>query len=375
MRVVDHDRPVFAIVSTDIRRDLVAPLRHFTRLRVVHFYRQAPYADLTTEDMDDCLIRYTTPLDLFGKLRQVRPDIVQGVEPFSIRLLPYLYAVFSAAVLRHILLVIVTLENRPLASKHGPVFSSVMRSILRPVFSYARLIIHLNKGARRNVLSVGVYDGKLWRLMYGTWGIDASEFTPHRNGSEPYLGPGPVVLFVGRLHAEKGVFYLLDAYSQVKEQLPQAKLVFIGDGPARSAMTDIAAHHGWAADVALKGTIKNRDLPSYFRAADLFVAPSITTRKWEEQVGMTNIQAMACGVPVVSTRSGAIPEYVPEEAGVLVPERDPKALAEAIIRLLCDESLRRRMGEAGRSYAVEHYDARRNVEGAEAIILERCLGL
>lgn len=375
MRAVGLDRPVFAIVSTDIRRDLVAPLRHFTRLRVVHLYRQAPYGDLTPEDLEDSLIRYTTPLDLFRKLRKARPDIIQGVEPFSVRLVPYLYAVLSAAVLRRIFLVIVTLENRPLPSKHGRIFSSVLRGILRPAFGYARLIIHLNKGARRNVLSVGAYEGKLLRLMYGTWGIAPSEFTPHRDGSEPNLGPGPVLLFVGRLHTEKGIFYLLDAYGQVKEQLPQVRLVFIGEGPARSEVTRIARHHGWAADLVLTGTIKNRDLPSYFRAADLFVAPSITTRKWEEQVGMTNIQAMACGVPVVSTCSGAIPEYVPAAAGVLVPERDPEALAKAIIRLLSDQSLRRRMGEAGRAYVVAHCDARKNVERAEEIILERCLGL
>lgn len=90
---------------------------------------------------------------------------------------------------------------------------------------------------------------------------------------------------------------------------------------------------------------------------------------------MTNIRAMACGVPVVSTRSGAIPECVPDAAAVLVPERDPEALAEAIVQLLCNESLRRKMGQVGRAYVIDHCDARKNVERAEEIILERCLGL
>ena len=211
--------------------------------------------------------------------------------------------------------------------------------------------------------------------MYGTWGVDLDEFTPQRNGREPNFGPGPVLLFVGRLHAEKGVFDLMDALDLVKTQMPQAKLVLVGDGPARPGIERTVAERGWAETVILTGTIKNRDLPPYFRVADVFVAPSITTRKWEEQVGMTNIQAMACGVPVVSTRSGAIPEYVPDGvAGILVPERDPQALAEAILRLLSDEGLRRRMGKAGRIYAVEHYDAGKNVQRAEEIILERCLG-
>ena len=85
---------------------------------------------------------------------------------------------------------------------------------------------------------------------------------------------------------------------------------------------------------------------------------------------MTNIQAMACGLPVVSTRSGAIPEYVPDgRAGFLVPECDPQALAGAILRLLGDEALRQRMGAAARDYALEHYDARANVARAEEQLL------
>lgn len=370
-----HDCPTFALVSTDIRRDLVAPLRHFTHLRVVHFYRKVAYGDLATDELDESLVAYGSPLDLFRHLWQVRPDIIQGVEPFLIRLLPYLYAAFAVAVLQRTPLVIVTLENRPLAEKHGPVFSRLLRILLRPYFDYARLIICLNEGARRNVLSVRPYEGKLRRLMYGTWGVDLDEFTPQYDGREPNFGPGPVLLFVGRLHAEKGVFDLLDAFALVKIQAPQARLVLVGDGPARAEIERFAAERDWAEDVILTGTVKNRDLPPYFRAADVFVAPSVTTRKWEEQVGMTNIQAMACGVPVVSTLSGAIPEYVPDGvAGILVPERDPQALAGAILQLLSGENLRRRMGEAGRAYAVEHYDAGKNVQRAEEIILEHRLG-
>jgi glycosyltransferase involved in cell wall biosynthesis len=65
------------------------------------------------------------------------------------------------------------------------------------------------------------------------------------------------------------------------------------------------------------------------------------SKKWEEYVGMTNIRAIPCGVPVVATRSGVIPECVPDVAAVLVPERDPEAPAEAIVQILSNESLRR----------------------------------
>lgn len=375
MRVVDHDRPVFAIVSTDIRRDLVAPLRHFTRLRVVHLYRQAPYGDLTPDDLDDSLIRYRTPLDLFGKLRQVRPDIVQGVEPFSMRQMPYQAFIYVYALLRQVPLVAGAHISRPLREKYGYLPALLMKAIMRPYLRYTRIFLYLNEGGRQNLLWMGVPQAKLVRHMYGTWGVDVDEFTPAKDGREPHPANGPVLLFVGRLHREKGIFDLLTAYEQVRHAFPNVHLLLLGGGPQRSEAEKMVEQQGSQDTVRLLGSVRHRDLPPHFRAATLFISPSITTKKWEEYVGMTNIQAMACGVPVVSTRSGAIPEYVPEAAGVLVPERDPEALAEAIIRLLCDESLRRRMGEAGRAYAAEHYDARRNVEGAEAIILERCLGL
>lgn len=368
-------RPVFAIVSTVIRRDLIAPMRFFTRLEIAHLYHRASYGDLTSDDLNLVpTIHYKAPWDLFRKLWQIHPNIVQGVEPFSVRLLPYMYTILWIAFFQRLPLVVVTLENRPLTEKLGAVFSVMLRAAIRPVFNYARLIICLNEGARRNVLSVGPYERKVRRLMYGTWGVDLEEFHPQRNGSEPDFGARPVLLFVGRLHPEKGVFDLLEAFTIVKSRIPHAKLVLVGDGPARPRIEQIVADKDWGSSVFLTGVVRNRDLPAFFRAADLFVSPSVTTRKWEEQVGMANIQAMACGVPIVSTRSGAIPEYVPDGvAGILVPERNPQSLAEAILFLLTNEDLRQHMKEAGRAYAIAHYDARRNVQIAEEIILQHCL--
>jgi glycosyltransferase involved in cell wall biosynthesis len=367
-------KPIFAVVSTDIRRDLVAPMQFFNRLEIVHFYRRTSYGDLTPDDLKPVHINYRTPWNLLQKVWRTHPNIVQGVEPFSIRLLPYTYAIFWIARFQHIPLVSVTLENRPLVEKFGAVFSRILPVALRPVFRYARLIICLNEGAKRNVLKVGPYEEKVQKFMYGTWGVDLDEFHPWKNGHEPNFGVGPVLLFVGRLHSEKGVFDLLDAFAIVKEHVPQATLVLVGEGPARPQIEQMIAGKSWGSSVFLTGAVRNRDLPPIFRAADLFVSPSITTRKWEEQVGMTNIQAMACGVPIVSTRSGAIPEYVPDGiAGILVPERNPRALADAILLLLADEELRQRMGEAGRAYAVARYDARKNVLMAEESILQALL--
>ena len=87
-----------------------------------------------------------------------------------------------------------------------------------------------------------------------------------------------------------------------------------------------------------------------YRAADVFCLPSL-----QEGFGIAFLEAMASGLPIVACRSTAVPEVVPDgEAGLLVPPDDPKALARALIRLLRDPLLRRRMGEAGMRKAREH---------------------
>lgn len=369
----ESTRPTLAIVSTDIRRDLVAPMRCFERLHIVHYYRYAPYGDLAPEDMDGSLLRYTSPRDLFWQLERARPDIVQGVEPFSFRLLPYQAAISLYTRLRGVPLFAGAHIGRPLHIKYGRLPALLLRVLAQSCLRSTRLFFYLNEGARRNLLWLGVPEAKLVRHMYGTWGIDPDEFTPLRDGREPKWQQEPVLLFVGRIHAEKGIFDLLEAYGQIRCLAPAVHLAVIGDGPQRGQVERLVHEKGWHDYVHLLGTVKNRDLPPYFRAATLFVSPAVATRRWEEYVGMTNLQAMACGLPVISTRSGAIPEYVPETAGVLVPEHDPEALAAAVLCLLPDEARRREMGQAGRSHAARHYDARKNVQLAERIILERCL--
>ncbi|MCU0521883.1 MAG: glycosyltransferase [Anaerolineae bacterium] len=364
--------PRFAIISADIRRDLIAPLRYFRRLEITHFYRRAPYQDLVAEDWNADLVCYDSPQQLYRLIRQAHPDVVQAGEPFGMRPLPYLYSVYLAARSRNLPLVVPTLENRPLKVKYGPALAEALKILLRPVFAYASLIIYLNQGALANIRMVGNYEAKAQHLMYGTWGVDPEEFAPGPKRAAPAVKR---ILFVGRLAQEKGVFDLLTAFGKVHSAFPAVQLTLIGDGPDRGEAEAKAASAPWGSSVRLLGTVKNRDVPAHFRDADIFVAPSITTPRWEEQVGMTNIQAMACGVPVVSTKSGAIPEYVPDGvAGILVPERDPEALAQALLRLLRDDELRDTLGQQARTYTLQHYNAEESVRRAEAAILEHCLG-
>lgn len=364
------------MVSTDIRRDLLAPMHAYSRLDLVHFYRRAPYGDLTPQDLATApgrLIACRSTRDLVRRLEHVRPAILQTVEILALRQFPTVAAITRFARRTGTPLVAGVHMGRPVRDKYGRVLAAALRVILRPTVEAAALFFCVNDGARRNLLWLGVPERKVVRLMYGTWGIDPQAFTPVRNGHEP-AWPPDTLLFVGRIDAEKGIDDLLRAFQIVRDQVPGARLEIVGAGPAEASAQAWVRDRGLQGTVTFHGTIKHRDLPPYFRAAAVFVSPAVTTRRWEEYVGMTNIQAMGCGIPVVSTRSGAIPEYVPPEAGILVPERDPAALADALARLLEDDGTRRAMGQAGRAHAVAHYDARQNVIAAESLLLERVLG-
>jgi glycosyltransferase involved in cell wall biosynthesis len=364
-------KPILALVSIGVRRDLIAPLVYFTKFNLVHFYQKSVYGDLSPEDMDSTLHAYSSPIQLYRGLVAAHPDAIQSVEPFSFYTQPFLWACVMAARKTSAPLVVPTHENRPLDIKFGKTRATMLRRLLNIVFARACLIITHNNGGRSSVLECGAAPEKIVRGMWGNWGVDTREFFP-RTSRPPDLPP--TVLFVGRLHREKGVFVLLDALVRVQQLIPDAKLVYIGDGPAHDELNARIQAYGLADAVTLAGTIKHRDVPAALARADVFCAPSITTQKLAEQVGSSSLQAMAAGVPVVSTRSGAIPEYVPDGvAGILVQENHPEALANALSELLADPARTQEMGRRAREYACAYYDARTNVERGEQLVMEHCL--
>jgi glycosyltransferase involved in cell wall biosynthesis len=146
----------------------------------------------------------------------------------------------------------------------------------------------------------------------------------------------------------------------------------VGDGPERERLQAQAQRLGVADRITWFGTVKNADLPPYMRAAEFLVLPSISTKLWVQQLSITAWQAMGCGLPVISTQTGCMDEFTPPETGILVQERDSRALATAMIALLGNPSKRQQMSQAARQYALQRFDAKRNVEHAEQTILEWC---
>ena len=371
-----------AIITEAIRRDNHAPLRFFKKIRVVHLYGRAPYQDMTKDELAGA-VHYHSLRDLYARLIKLEPDIIQGSEPFASRqsLLLSLVALLAARRLR-VPLIFPTLENRPLEDRVpfgavGTLLLPLLRWYFRVYAEYAQHIIALNNGAASNLRAAGVPDAKILRFPWGVWGVDRSLFYRRRLVPHPVFHD-PTILFVGRLAPEKGVMDLLSAFAQLAPRYDDWQLVFIGPGWLKDDIQTFAKANRLADRIHVLGPLPNRELPAYYSAARVTVYPSVTTHRgdladlqgWSEQVGTVILQSMACGTPVVATSSGAIPEYLHADTGLLVPEHDPEALARAIKRVMTDDRLRDRLSRNGERYIADRFDAKKNVEKAEAMILE-----
>jgi glycosyltransferase involved in cell wall biosynthesis len=170
-----------------------------------------------------------------------------------------------------------------------------------------------------------------------------------------------LVLTTGRLHPVKGHAEAIPALAQVVAQRPDVHFVWAGEGEERPLLEQRLARYNLTGRVHLLG---NRDdVPALLTASDLFLLPSHS-----EGLSVAVLEAMAAGLPVVATAVGGTPELVIDgESGLLVPPRDPAALAEAILALLNDPGLAQRLGENGRYRATTQFTIQQMVQQTESL--------
>jgi glycosyltransferase involved in cell wall biosynthesis len=178
-------------------------------------------------------------------------------------------------------------------------------------------------------------------------GVDIEQYSP---AVTPAIQPEtPMILFVGRLVERKGIFDLIDAYTNIREEV-EAELYIVGSGGEQQALQRIIDSRGLEESIHLLGNIPIEELPGYYAAADLVCHPS----HWES-FAIVNIEAIACGAPVITTRLDAVEDYITDgETGILVPPNDPEALAGALKQLLDDDALREQLAIAGREVATSY---------------------
>ncbi|MEI6045840.1 MAG: glycosyltransferase family 4 protein, partial [Chloroflexota bacterium] len=181
-------------------------------------------------------------------------------------------------------------------------------------------------------------------------GIDLSRFEHDVEPLSQYNDGKLNILFVGRFsERRKGLKYLLRAFTYVKREIPNARLIIVGKGEVKGYRRYLLRHG--IEDVIFTGFVSDEDLPRYYRSSQIFCAPSTGG----ESFGIVLLEAMASGVPVVASD---IPGYASvldhDKQGALVEPRNGEALAMTLIHLLADAELRAQMGEAGKKKATEY---------------------
>ncbi len=197
--------------------------------------------------------------------------------------------------------------------------------------------------------------GEVWRekgyrgaqKVVPQFGTDEQLFQPQSTHPQRPFTLG----YIGRLVEEKGVHLLLEAASQLEGDW---RLRIVGGGPLREALETFAGELGIAERVAFIGQIASTEMPAQYAEMDVLVLPSLTRPNWKEQFGRVLVEAMACGVPVVGSDSGAIPGVI-GEGGLVFHEGDVDHLAKHLHDLQTKADLRTILGEVGRRRVLTHF--------------------
>jgi len=237
------------------------------------------------------------------------------------------------------------ITNHGLISASAPAWlnSFYKHFVSRTTFHIADHIICYTDIERKNIERLGIDQRKISVIHNG---VDTTLFAPlasKKNADKKQI------LWVGRYVTGKGVEYLIEAFSLVQKKIPGSHLVLVGDGPEKPLIENRIRNLHLHSSVTLIDYLDNEELPEIYKNSDVFVLPSLM-----EGVPRTILEAMACGVPVVTTN---IPHLVSiiDGAGLVVPPKDPASLSNAIFTILENASLAEQIGQRGRNRIVQDY--------------------
>jgi len=189
-------------------------------------------------------------------------------------------------------------------------------------------------------------------------GVDIERFNPKTKiNLKNKFNSDYLIFSVGRLVEKKGIKYLVMAMKYIVKKYPDAKLIIGGDGPERKNLERLVENLNMRKNVTFLGYVKPSELPRYYASSDVFVLPSIETSQGDtEGLGVVILESLASGTPVVASRTGGIPEPIRhKENGLLSNPKDPRDIAEKIILILSDTSLRKKLSSEGRSYVQKQF--------------------
>lgn len=278
-------------------------------------------------------------------IKQLKPDIVHAHDPHGVAMAALALSMSTQ------------LAKPPLVASRRVDFHLRGSSLSRWKYRQVDCFICASEAIRQMLVGDGVPEARAVTVHEG---IDLGRVAaaPPAKLHEEFWLPhhAPIVGNVAALVPHKGQKHLIEAAALVVRQVPDARFVIAGQGELQAALEKQIKDHHLEKHVLLAGF--RPDVLSVHQAFDLFVMSSVT-----EGLGTSLLDAMAAGKAIVATEAGGIPEVVVNgTTGLLVPPRDHEAMAQAIVTLLKDDDLRRRMGAAGLARAREHFSAERMVQ-------------
>ncbi len=213
----------------------------------------------------------------------------------------------------------------------------------------------------------GVSPSKMFHIPTG---VDTRHYYPVP-GARAKLGfseDTPILLYTGRFSHEKGLFVLLEAINQLKEEIPTIELHLLGSGPQETLLKQRAESYGLTQQVIFHGWVDRADMPLYYTAASITILPSFS-----EGLPRTMLEALSCATPFIGTRiTGMIDCVTDGETGRLVPPNDATALANSIRDLLNNPEEARQLGQAARAHMQQHFDWRVTMDRTRSEVFRQC---
>lgn len=228
------------------------------------------------------------------------------------------------------------------------------------LFRRASRVIAVSRFIAGRLLEAGCPEEK---LVVHYIGVDTERFSP----GDPSQRAPARILAVGRLVPKKGLIHLLRAMPRVRAEVPDAELLIAGDGPLREELERRSRELG--ADARFLGVRTPEEVRDLMRTATVFCAPFVVAPSGNaEGLGLTQVEAQACGLPVVTSPSGgSVEALVHGETGFVSPAGDEEALADHLLRLLTDPERAARFSRAAREHALRAFDLRTQSRRLEEI--------
>ncbi|MBN2518230.1 MAG: glycosyltransferase family 4 protein [Candidatus Altiarchaeota archaeon] len=249
---------------------------------------------------------------------------------------------------------VVTLVGGDIYTPSEPLYMSSLRKLAMPLYKTvfsADVLTAISSDTAKRAGELGARK----EILLTPYGIDLNLFRkkkPDEHLIKKFnLGGNTVLLSVCRLSKRKGLGHLLDAIPKVLKKDKNVKLLIVGDGPERNALLSKAESLGIQEDVVFAGAVPHDKLDAYYNISDIFVLPSL-----HEGLGIVFMEAMACGLPVVTTNNGGMVDVVEDgKTGFLLDVGDTEGLTKSLLKLIQDKKLRSELSKNAEKKALKEF--------------------